>query len=203
MDKLEFRTLEESDSIELYLTKVENYSGVRLPQSYARASIIVGVFLHDKLVAGYMLVTNGSFRSLMFVPDSLKRTEHFFATDSFEMMEVNGLWIGPALKTPLMQFRVWRRLILDIFRCRKRYVLLMHNSKNQNMKRFLQMANPTPLYGGSPQLMAGADTHQTIDVCFTTRWKILMNSHKYFIEFLQRQKRASKVRGIQHATPTS
>ena len=54
-------------------------------------------------------------RSLLFVPDEAKRNNKFFKNEEFEMMEVNGLWIGPALKSPSMQLKGWGHLIKDIF----------------------------------------------------------------------------------------
>ena len=129
MEKLVFKPLTTKEEIDTYLDKVEHYSGVRLPYSYALSCNIVGVFLQNRLAAGYMLVTKPTFRSLMFVPDEVKKEHSFFKNDDFEMMEVNGLWIGPSLKTPNLQLRVWSKLILDIFRSRKKFVLLMRNSQ--------------------------------------------------------------------------
>lgn len=191
MDKLIFRILKSNADIELVLEKIENYSGIRLPEVYASNSKIVGVFLHDQLAACYMLVTKPAFRSLIFVPDSIKRNDGFFSTDDFEMMEVNGLWIGPALKKPRQQLRVWMHLIKDIFMCRKKFVLLMRDVRNRNMERFMNMANPHILYEGAPQLMADDITHSKIQVSYTTRWKIVLNVHKYLAELIQRQRRAA------------
>lgn len=191
MEKLTFRTLESAEDLELFLDKVENYSGVRLPFEYANKSKIVGVFLSGRLAAGYMLVTHPAFRSLLFVPDAMKASHDFFRNEQFEMMEVNGLWIGPSLKTPLSQLRVWFRLVADIFACRKNYVLLMRNAKNKSMDRFMSMAYPTKLYQGEPTLLSGNKTHTNIQVSYTTRWKIVLNFHKYLFELLRRQKQAA------------
>lgn len=206
MEKLVFKPLTTKAQIDSYLDKVEHYSGVRLPYSYASNCNIVGVFLQDRLAAGYMLVTKPTFRSLMFVPDSVKKEHIFFNNDDFEMMEINGLWIGPALKTPNLQLRVWSRLILDIFKSRKKFILLMRNSRNKNMERFMGMADPESLYQGKPSLMVGENTHDEIEVSVTTRWKIILNSHKYIQEFMQRNKRVaeySKAKSIPKITDQS
>lgn len=192
MEKITFKTIESVSDTALYLDKVENYTGVRLPLLYANNSKIVGVFLHDKLVAGYMLVTNPNFRSLRFVPDSIKQKESFFLKDQYEMMEVNGLWIGPTLKKPSLQMKVWINMVKDIFLCRKKYVLLMRDIRNKNMERFMSMANPTHLYEGSPLLMAGENTHNEIQVSYATRWNIVLNAHKYWLELRNRQRRAEQ-----------
>ena len=184
--------IEHLDETNQFLDRVENYTGVRLPKPYVSKSKIVGVFLHKKMVAGYMIVTQPSFRSVLFVPDEIKAISSFFNIDQFEMMEVNGLWIGPGLKTPSLQIRVWLHLIKDIFSCRKKYVLLMRNIRNRNMERFLGMANPNSLYKGAPVLMAGDVTHQAIEVSYTTRWSIVLNTHKYLLELLHRQRRAAR-----------
>lgn len=191
MEKLRFKTIESAEEMDHYLGKVENYSGVRLTRSYASQGRIVGAYLGNKLVAGYMLITTPQFRSFLFVPDSVKGQDKFCRRDQFDMMEVNGLWIGPALKTPKLQIKVWLKLVRDIFLCRKNFVLLMRDARNKNMERFMGMANPKKIYEGSPFVMAGERTHSQIEVSYTTRWNIILNVHKYIFELLRRQKRAN------------
>ncbi len=190
MEKLNFRTIINTEETELVLGKIELNLGVRLPIDYAENSKIVGVFLQGQLSACYMLITKPGLRSLLFVPDEIKKSHKFFKNETFEMMEVNGLWIGPALKSPSLQLRVWWHLIQDIFMSKKRFVLLMQNSNNKCMERFMNMANPAHLYEGAPSNMAGECTHKTIRVSVTTRWNIVLNAPKYLRELLQRQQRA-------------
>lgn len=188
--RLIFRTIKSDDETSKVLDKIESYSGVRLPIDYASNAKIVGVFLHNQLSACYMLVTKPSFRSLAFVPDQVKKTGELFQKDPYEMMEVNGLWIGPAIKKPTMQLQIWTHLIIDIFKSRKKYVLLMRDSRTKSMRKFINMANPISLYKGAPFLMAGDKSHEDIQVSYTTRWKIVLNSHKYIAELWNRHKRA-------------
>ncbi len=190
MEKLVFRDLESESEINAVLEKVENFSGVRLPFTYAANSRIVGVFLQDQLAASYILVTKPSFRSIAFVPDAIKKSNPFFGKDEYDFMEVNGLWIGPALRTPSQQVRVWFQLIKDIFYSKKQYVLLMRDLRTRSMERFLNMANPVEVYTGPPFLSADSSTHERIQVSYTTRWKIVLNSHKYLLELRNRHKRA-------------
>ena len=198
MEKLEFRTIRNIDDTELVLDKIESNLGVRLPTDYANRSKIVGVYLRNQLAACYMLVTKPEFRSLLFVPDQTRKESDFFDKDSFEMMEVNGLWIGPALRNPRMQLKVWAHLIMDIFMSKKRFVLLMQNSNNKCMERFMNMANPTKIYEGKPLARAGENTHKTIRVSFTTRWSIILNAPKYLNELFQRRQRALTFSKKQH-----
>lgn len=72
MDAINFRTLVTEIEIEKYINKFEGFVGVRLPYDYSMRSRIVAAFKGDEMVAGYMLVTKPAFRSLMFVPDSVK-----------------------------------------------------------------------------------------------------------------------------------
>lgn len=166
-------------------------------------SKIVGAFLNDKLVAGYMLVTSPKFRSLMFVSDEIRKNDAFFKNDEYEMMEVNGLGIGPSLKKPSLQIRVCMNLIKDIFFARKKFVLLMRNSRNLNMERFLNMANPTNIYEGQPSILGSQKTHDSIQVSYTSRWSIVLNIHKYLLELRSRQSRAAKFVSRQNYTRSS
>lgn len=202
MEKLKIKTITAEEDLNLVLDRIEGYSGIRLSESYAKQAKVVGFFLQNRLAACYMVVTKPGFRSLLFVPDSQKRTHEFFKNEQFEMMEVNGLWIGPALKTPELQIRVWLELIKDIFFSRKKYILLMRDKRNKNMERFMKMAYPKNLYEGSPQLMAGETTHSEIQVSYTTRWKIVLNTHKYLLELRNRQRRAEQFAKQRTASPS-
>ncbi len=191
MDKLDFRTIVDEKTKKIVLNKIHNYTGVMLPEEYANQSKIVGVFLHNKLVAGYMLVTKPSFRSLLFVPDKTKLQNDTLTKNKSDFMEVNGLWISPALKTPWYQMRVWFHLIWDIFSCRKKYVLLMRNLNNKSMERFMAMSNPISIYEGEPFVMAGQETHERIQVSYTSRWSLIVNSYKYVAELIRRNNKAT------------
>ncbi len=58
------------------------------------------------------------------------------------------------------------------------------------MERFFNMANPSTLFEGSSLKMAGQSTYDEIQVSYTTRWNILLNMPKYFMELRNRQHRA-------------
>ncbi len=68
----------------------------------------------------------------------------------------------------------------------------MRNIHNKSMDRFMSMANPTHLYEGSPLLMAGENTHNEIQVSYATRWSIVLNARKYWLELRNRQRRAEQ-----------
>jgi hypothetical protein len=190
MEKLAFREIENRIETELFIEKFEVSAGVRLPLDYVENSQVIGAFLHDKLVAGYMIVTESGYRSLMFVPDSVKKSDEFFKNSQNDMLEVNGLWIGPTLKSPLQQFRVWLHLAMTVITSRKEYVLLMSNSKNKNIQFLHGLLDPVLIYEGSPNLMVGDESHETIRVGFTTPWTIVLNAPRYLKEVWRRQQRA-------------
>ena len=190
MEALAFREICEEPEIDLFLERFQDYVGVRLPEDYVRKSRIIGVFLGNRLVGGYMLVLSPSFRSLLFVPDRTKDKNIFFANSPYEMMEVNGLWISSTLRNPKMQMTVWFHLVSNIFMAKKKYVLLLRDSRNKTMERLLGLAKPKVLYEGAPNLMAGDETHNQIQVSYASRWSILLNSYKYWIELRRRQRRA-------------
>lgn len=191
MDKLEFRKIDTEAEVERYVENWENYSGVRLPLDYANNSEVVGAFLHGKLVGGYMLVTRPEFRSLMFVPDEIKASHSFFQNDKFEMMEVNGLWVGTRIRTPQLQFKFWTHLLKDIFFCRKNYLLMMSNSKHKAIEKIHNLTNPQFLYEGAPKLLGSQHTHASVRVTYTTRWRMILNLPKYYLEMKNRESRLS------------
>lgn len=189
MEAIKFKTLTNDQDIDMFLSRFESYVGVKLPYDYAQRSTFVAGFKGDEMVGGYMLVTKPEFRSLMFVPDAVRAEHDFFKNDSYDMMEINGVWMSASLKTAAEQFGIWLRLILDAFKCRKQYVLLMANQRNLNIRHVHAMTGAKDIYEGEPMLMAGEKSHSTIRVSYTTRWSLLLNVPRYWFEYKSRERR--------------
>ncbi|MDX1492004.1 MAG: hypothetical protein R3332_12020 [Pseudohongiellaceae bacterium] len=192
MGKIQFRKLTTEAEVENYLKKFESFVGVKLPFEYSMRSTVIGAFKEGELVGGYMLVTKPSFRSLMFVPDDVKSSHQFFKTDQYEMMEVNGVWIGASVKAAGEYFRIWIQMMWDVFMSRKKYVLLMADLRNGNIKNIHGLTDPELLYEGPPMLMAGAKSHSKIRVSYTTRWQLIANIPSYLMEYRNRQKKSAR-----------
>lgn len=189
MEAIKFKTLTTDQDIDVFLSRFESYVGVKLPYDYAQRSTFVAGFKGEEMVGGYMLVTRPEFRSLMFVPDAVRAEHEFFKNDSYDMMEINGVWMSASLKTAAEQFGIWLRLILDAFKCRKQYVLLMANQRNLNIRHVHAMTGAKDIYEGEPMLMAGEKSHSTIRVSYTTRWSLLLNVPRYWLEYKSRERR--------------
>lgn len=189
MEAIKFKTLTNDQDIDMFLSRFESYVGVKLPYDYAQRSTFVAGFKGDEMVGGYMLVTKPEFRSLMFVPDAVRAEHEFFKNDSYDMMEINGVWMSASLKTAAEQFGIWLRLILDAFKCRKQFVLLMANQRNLNIRHVHAMTGAKDIYEGEPMLMAGEKSHSTIRVSYTTRWSLLLNVPRYWFEYKSRERR--------------
>ncbi|MDP1930139.1 MAG: hypothetical protein Q8L60_01630 [Gammaproteobacteria bacterium] len=192
MEAIKFKTLTTENEIEKYLGKFEGFVGVKLPYDYSMRSKMIGVFKGEEMVGGYMLVTKPEFRSLMFVPDSVKAQHEFFKNDQYEMMEVNGVWISVTLKSAIDYFRIWIHMMWDVFMTRKNYVLLMADLRNGNVKNIHNLTSPELLYEGPPMLMAGSQSHSTIRVSYTTRWQMVLNIPRYWMEYKNREKRFNR-----------
>lgn len=189
MEAIKFKTLTNDQDIDMFLSRFESYVGVKLPYDYAHRSTFVAGYKGDEMVGGYMLVTKPEFRSLMFVPDAVRAQHDFFKNDSYDMMEINGVWMSASLKTAAEQFGIWLRLILDAFKCRKQYVLLMANQRNLNIRHVHAMTGAKDIYEGEPMLMAGEKSHSSIRVSYTTRWSLLLNVPRYWFEYKSRERR--------------
>ena len=108
------------------------------------------------------------------------------------MMEVNGVWISAAVKSASDQYRFWMKMIVDIFMARKKFILLMADLRNANVRNIHSMTNPELLHEGPPMLMAGAQSHSTIRVSYTTRWQMILNMPRYFMVYRNRERRSTK-----------
>lgn len=192
MEKINFRTLDKEQDINHFLSRFESYVGVRLPYDYASRSIFVAGYKGEEMVGGYMLVTRPEFRSLMFVPDQVRQSHPFFNNDSYDMMEINGVWMSAKLKTASEQFQIWVHLILNAFKCRKQFILLMANQRNINIRHIHAMTGAVDIYEGPPMLMSGDKSHSTIRVSYTTRWTFLMNLPRYWMEHKSRERRMAR-----------
>lgn len=196
MEKLIFREIETKVETELFIEKFHTSAGVKLPLNYVENSQIIGAFLHDKLVAGYMIVTSPGYRSLMFVPDKIKNSNKFFENNQNDMLEVNGLWIGPSIKTPRQQFKIWFHMARNVITSRKKYVLLMSNSKNKNIQSLHALINSVPIYEGVPNLMIGDESHETIKVGYTTPWDCLASVPKYWVAVVRNRQRRLRLKMV-------
>ena len=189
MEAIKFKTLTQEKDIEYFLSRFEGYVGVKLPYDYAQRSTFVAGYKGDEMVGGYMLVTKPEFRSLMFVPDDVRESHEFFRNEAYDMMEINGVWMSASLKTASEQFSIWLKLILDAFKCRKQFVLLMANQRNINIRHVHSMTGAKDIYEGAPMLMSGDKSHSTIRVSYTTRWSLLLNVPRYWFEYKSRERR--------------
>jgi len=192
MEAITYRTLTTKQEIETYLQRFGNHVKVKLPYDYIDRSTIVGAYRGDEMVAGYMLVTKPAFRSLLFVPDAVKKENGFFRNDEYEMMEVNGLWIGAGVRSARDQFSIWLHMLRDVFMCRKKYVLLMADTRNANICKIHNLMGKQELYQGPAHSLAGMNTHDTISVGYATRWSLVMNLPKYLAEYRNRQRKSSR-----------
>jgi len=190
MEAIKFKTLTDEKDINEYLQRFEGHVRVKLPYDYTQRSRIVAAYKGDRMVAGYMLVTKPDFRSLIFVPDEVMEQHEFFRNDQYEMMEVNGLWIGAGVRKASEQFRIWLHILRDVFVCRKKYILLMADVRNTNIRNIHNLMGSREIYQGPPMLRAGTRTHSTIRVGFTTRWSLIANFPKYLAEYRNRAAKA-------------
>lgn len=192
MEAITFKTLKKQEEIDSYLERFKTYVGVKLPYDYTQRCRIVGAFKADELVGGYMLVLRPDFRSLVFLPDEVKQTDPLFRNEVYEMMEINGLWIGAAVKTAWEQYRIWLQLAKDIFFSRKKYVLLMADSRNNNIRNVHAMTGARDIYEGAPVVMAGEKTHASIRVGYTTRWSIVRSLPRFWFWYRERELRFNR-----------
>ena len=199
MGALVFKELRSAREVEAFLDRVENYTSVRLPDSYVAKSRIIGVYQGAKLVSGYMLITKPEFRSIEFLPDQVREEHNVLQKELNEFVEVNGMWIGPGVKSPREQFNIWLMLMRDVLLCRKKYLLLMSDKRNLTIKRIHSLTNPTILYEGPPRLFDGAESHKEIRVGYTTRLSVMENLPLYINEYKIREARASSRRISRHS----
>lgn len=180
---MNFRTIESPAEISRFLERFNFYVGVRLSEEYAKQGFITGLYdENDLLVGGYMIITQPNFRILGMVPDVVKRAHPFFKEASpSDIVEVNGVWLARKATRGNTPKTFWLRILDDVIKCKKNYLLIMADARNQSVQRVHQDLRPTLIFKGSPELQAGVTSHKEIVVSYAKRSNLILG--KYFRRF--------------------
>jgi hypothetical protein len=146
---LRFKKLDSQRELSAYRAGFLKFSakGADLPIEYLLASRVVGIFANGELVAGYTIGTQAPLRLLEFVPEESRSELALPPSASWsDFCEVACVWREPRVSSLIMSCVVWPRILLDVLRTRKRF-LLGHN-QSKALDRFYTTLGPWTLYSG-------------------------------------------------------
>jgi hypothetical protein len=120
------------------------------------------------MCGGVLVVQRGPFRSLLAI-DRLAATglaaELNKATD---VAEINGVWLAPDVKTPILPVTFWRQLIGFLLTSDKQKFLFTFDRQNRQMRKLTSWLRYDVLYSGPTHQLIGmkGPSDETIAVLY-------------------------------------
>lgn len=149
-----------------YLHKAENFLGINFPRSYVeRATVLTLVDQLGEMLGGALVVTEPEYRSLLSIPSSAGDWTAQFTCDT-DVAEINGVWLSPEVRTPILPVTFWRQFINHLLTLPKHRFLFTYDHSNKQMRKITGWLRYDVLYSGLTEQLPGMQrpSHETIAV---------------------------------------
>lgn len=149
-----------------YLQKAEKFLGIDFPPSYVeRATILTLVDQLGEMRGGALVVNEPEFRSLLSIPPTAIHGESPFVCDT-DVAEINGVWLSPEVRTPILPVTFWRQFINHLLTLPKHRFLFTYDHSNKQMRKITGWLRYDVLYSGLTEQLPGMQrpSHETIAV---------------------------------------
>ncbi len=186
--QLTIRNIVSDDEKEIFLDHFEHSVGVRVPRAYLDQGRIVGYFSDDgEMLGGYALIMEPGFRSLLFIPDQVKKNSAFLRENTLEsFLEVNCAWLSPKVKSNMDAIRFWMHMRREILACNRTYLLVMYNRKVRYLATFYARLNPRKIYEGPTELKPGEQGHDEVFVGYVRMADMWLSLYRNLYSFARR-----------------
>ena len=152
-----------------YIEAVDATIGVRLPRAYLAQGRSTGLTQRQRLVGGFTVITEAPFRSLLQLPARSRSTlEATLLRLGGRVVEANGLFLLPQVRTPSTIVCFWRGLVEALKRADATFVLFSYSASSQKLARFYAPVRPISLYCGPVGVIEGMRAPDVERVCLTT-----------------------------------
>lgn len=152
-----------------YIDAVEATIGVRLPRAYLAQGRSIGLTQHERLLGGFTVITEAPFRSLLQMPERPRGIiEASLLRLGRRVVEANGLFLRPQVRTPSTIVCFWRGLVDELRRVDATYVLFSYSASSKKLARFYAPVRPLSLYCGPVRAIVGMSAPDVERVCLTT-----------------------------------
>lgn len=186
--QLTIRPIESESEKELFLENFAQFIGVRVPRKYLDQGRVTGYFSADgEMLGGYALILGPVFRSLLFIPDHVKKNSKFLSENAVEsFLEVNCAWLSPKVKSNMDAIRFWMHMRREILACNRTYLLVMYNRKIRYFAAFYARSHPQKIYEGPAELRSGEQSHDEIFVGYVCRADMWLSLYRNLYPFARR-----------------
>lgn len=138
-----------------YRQKTAEILGIDFPaEYYDRSLILTLVDQADCMCGGALLVLQPEFRSLLSIPHlSENNAVRLGSTD--DVAEINGVWLAPGVKAPILGVTFWRQLLAFLHTLDKQRFLFTFDRSNKQMRKITSWLRYDVLYTGPTRQLAG------------------------------------------------
>ena len=185
---LKFSVVTSESDIQQCLLGFAKYVDVVLPMAYARQGFMTACHSDDgSLVGAYLIVTSPVFRTMVVTPQFVRENSLFFQNVSMhDCVEVNALWLSPEVTSKMEAISFWRKVVGDILKTNRLYLLLFYNSEIKALHRWYSYMSPTQVYVGPTEVLEGAKSHSSIFVGWVARANLRIALYKASIQMVKK-----------------
>ena len=170
----------DAERLEEYLEATKAILGLVFPQPYLeRAEICCLVDQQDRLCGGGMVVLEPEFRSLQSIPEFAIDASLGDLETALDVAEINGVWIHPEIKSPMLPLAFWGRFLEKILETGMPRLLFTFNNDNTQMRKLTSWLAHEVLYSGLTRQLDGMPrpTHETVAL---TNREALQNYRRFY-----------------------
>jgi hypothetical protein len=149
-----------------YQQKTAEILGIDLPKEYYdRSLILILVDQADRMCGGALLVMQPEFRSLLSIPEATGNTALLLGAAD-DVAEINGVWLSPGVKAPILGVTFWRQLLTFLQTLDKRRFLFTFDRSNKQMRKITSWLRYDVLFSGPTRQLPGMKqpTEETIAI---------------------------------------
>lgn len=145
----------DSSRINEYHQKAVEFLGVDFPADYYDRSVTLALI--DQLgcmCGGAIIALEPEFRSLLSIPTQAKEAPPGLEPIS-RVAEINGVWLSPDAKSPILPVTFWRQVINFLMSLDKDRFLFTFDLSNKMMRKITSWLRYDVLYSGPTRQLPG------------------------------------------------
>ncbi|MBL8891473.1 MAG: hypothetical protein JNL67_15950 [Planctomycetaceae bacterium] len=145
----------DSSRFEEYHQKAFEFLGVEFPVDYYKRSVTLTLIdqLGD-MWGGAIIALEPEFRSLLSIPNQTSGYSQGLEPMS-SVAEINGVWLAPGVKSPILPVTFWRQLINFLLTLDKDRFLFTFDLSNKTMRKITSWLRYDVLYSGPTHQLPG------------------------------------------------
>lgn len=162
------KRIKKQDEMKQYIDFADRYIGVRFPLEYFQGAHVYALFVDGKMVGGYAIVVEGSFRIL----ESLKDKD-VGPIETKGLAEITGLWLN---QRHARKFSVclWSHMIYGILKSRKSAFIFSYTLSSESLEKLYSVIPTKVIYRGKIEALEGMkyDDFESIEI--VKKWDALL-----------------------------